>query len=129
MNKKPNITLKKLAKTLDLSISTVSRALNNHPDISVETKDKVQKLAEKLNYVPNVFASGFRSHRSHILGVIVPNLSHYFTTTILKGILEEAENALIQLTEKQPDDVEILHTLASISWQKGETLPAFVTSE
>ncbi|MEM9362450.1 MAG: LacI family DNA-binding transcriptional regulator [Bacteroidota bacterium] len=92
MNKKPNITLKELAKSLDLSISTVSRALNNHPDISSETKDRVQKLAEKLNYVPNVFASGFRSHRSHILGVIVPNLSHYFTTTILKGILEEAEN-------------------------------------
>ncbi len=51
----------------------------------------MKKLAEKYNYVPNVLASGFRSHRSHILGVIVPNISHFFTTTILKGILEEAE--------------------------------------
>lgn len=92
MNKKPHVTLKELAKNLNLSISTVSRALNNHPDISQETKQKVHKLAERLNYVPNVFASGFRSHRSHILGVIVPNLSHYFTTTILKGVLDEAEN-------------------------------------
>ena len=116
MNKKPNITLKELAKTLDLSISTVSRALNNHPDISVETKDKVQKLAEKLNYVPNVFASGFRSHRSHILGVIVPNLSHYFTTTILKGILEEAENLgyRVIISESKNDEkkqAEMLSTM------------------
>nr|WP_297911862.1 LacI family DNA-binding transcriptional regulator [uncultured Allomuricauda sp.] len=72
-------------------MSTVSRALNDHPDISAGTKKRVKKLAEKYNYVPNVLASGFRSHRSHILGVIVPNISHFFTTTILKGILEEAE--------------------------------------
>ncbi|SHG73285.1 LacI family DNA-binding transcriptional regulator [Flagellimonas flava] len=92
MKKKQNITLKALAKTLDLSISTVSRALNDHPDISWETKERVKTLADKHNYVPNLFASGFRSHRTHILGVIVPNISHYFTTTILKGVLEEGEN-------------------------------------
>ena len=116
MNKKPNVTLKELAKSLDLSISTVSRALNNHPDISTETKDRVQKLAEKSNYVPNVFASGFRSHRSHILGVIVPNLSHYFTTTILKGVLEEAENLgyRVIISESKNDEkkqAEMLSTM------------------
>ncbi|MEM9867702.1 MAG: LacI family DNA-binding transcriptional regulator [Bacteroidota bacterium] len=91
MKKHQNITLKELANDLGLSISTVSRALNDHPDISAGTKKRVKKLAEKYNYVPNVLASGFRSHRSHILGVIVPNISHFFTTTILKGVLEEAE--------------------------------------
>ena len=91
MSKKKVTTLKEIAKTLDLSISTVSRALNNHPDISEITKERVQQLADKLNYAPNLFAKGFRSHRSHILGVIVPNITHYFTSTILKGILEEAE--------------------------------------
>ena len=116
MNKKPNVTLKELAKSLDLSISTVSRALNNDPDISTETKDRVQKLAEKSNYVPNVFASGFRSHRSHILGVIVPNLSHYFTTTILKGVLEEAENLgyRVIISESKNDEkkqAEMLSTM------------------
>ena len=116
MNKKPNVTLKELAKSLDLSISTVSRALNNNPDISTETKDRVQKLAEKSNYVPNVFASGFRSHRSHILGVIVPNLSHYFTTTILKGVLEEAENLgyRVIISESKNDEkkqAEMLSTM------------------
>lgn len=91
MSKKRNTTLKELAKELKLSISTVSRALNDHPDISTETKENVKKLAKKLQYVPNFFARGFRSQRTHILGVIVPNISHLFTSTILKGILEEAE--------------------------------------
>ncbi len=86
-----NITLKGLAKKLNLSVSTISRALKDHPDISEKTKDRVQRLAKELNYSPNVFAQGFRSHRSHILGVIVPNVSHYFTTTMLKGIMDEGE--------------------------------------
>lgn len=92
MEKKRIITLKYLAQKLKLSISTVSRALNDHPDISQLTKDKVKQLANKLKYTPNVFAKGFREHKSNTIGVIVPNISHYFTTTILKGILEEAKN-------------------------------------
>jgi len=83
-------TLKKLAQILDLSTSTVSRALNDHPDISAETTKKVKLLAKEMHYVPNLFAKGFRKHKSNIIGVIVPNITHYFTTTILKGILEEA---------------------------------------
>lgn len=90
--KKEVTTLKKLAQTLELSISTVSRALNDHPDISLQTKEKVKALALKLNYVPNIFAKGFRNHRSNIIGVIVPNITHYFTTTIVRGIMEEAES-------------------------------------
>ncbi|SDF03217.1 LacI family DNA-binding transcriptional regulator [Cellulophaga baltica] len=91
MEKKTTVTLKNLALRLNLSVSTVSRALNNHPDISAHTIQRVKELAEKLNYVPNLFAKGFRSHRTHILGVIVPNISHLFTSTLLKGILVEAE--------------------------------------
>ncbi len=91
MSKKRNITLKELALELGVSVSTVSRALNDHPDISNATKASVQELAKRLNYVPNLFARGFRSQESHILGVIVPNISHLFTSTVLKGVLEEAE--------------------------------------
>lgn len=91
MNKKRNTTLKELAKTLELSISTVSRALNDHPDISSKTKKNVKDLAKQMNYAPNLFARGFRSQETHIIGVIVPSISHLFTSTILKGILEEAE--------------------------------------
>ena len=75
---------------LNVSISTISRALSDHPDISFQTKEKVKNLATKLNYLPNLFAKGFRQHRSNIIGVIVPNITHYHTTTIIRGILEEA---------------------------------------
>lgn len=90
--KKTNITLKNIATKLNLSISTVSRALNNHPDISIKTKEKVKKVAAKWNYTPNIFAQGFRKHQTKMIGVIVPNLTHYFSATMVKGILEEAEN-------------------------------------
>jgi len=109
-------TLKELAKQLKLSISTVSRALNDHPDISEATKEKVQQLADDLNYVPNIFAKGFRSHKTNILGVIVPNIAHYFTSTILKGILAEAslKGYRIIISESDNDTVkqtEMLRTM------------------
>lgn len=88
--KKKVTTLKILSQALNLSISTVSRALNDHPDISNNTKEKVKRLAQSMNYVPNIFAKGFRKHKSNIIGVIVPNITHYFTTTIVRGIIEEA---------------------------------------
>ncbi|MDN3664660.1 LacI family DNA-binding transcriptional regulator [Algibacter miyuki] len=88
--KKEVVTLKKLSQILDLSTSTVSRALNDHPDISAATKEKVKNLAKKMHYVPNIFAKGFRQHKTNIIGVIVPNITHYFTTTMVRGILEEA---------------------------------------
>ncbi len=88
--KKETTTLKRLAQELGLSISTVSRALNDHPDISLSTKERVKQLATQLNYVPNIFAKGFRKHKTNIIGVVVPNITHYFTTTMIRGILEEA---------------------------------------
>ena len=91
MPNKNIVTLKDLAKELSLSISTVSRALNNHPDISKETKKRVTEVAKKFHYIPNVFAKGFRSHKTFTIGVIVPDISHYFTSTLIKGIMQEAE--------------------------------------
>lgn len=89
--KKEIITLKKMAKMLSVSTSTISRALNNHPDISASTTKRVKDLAKKLHYMPNIFAKGFRQHKSNIIGVIVPNILSYFTSTILKEILLQAE--------------------------------------
>lgn len=116
MNKKRSITLKELAKELNLSVSTVSRALNDHPDLSDETKKKVKALAQKLHYAPNLFARGFRLHETHILGVIVPNIAHQFTSTILKGILEEAEllGYRVIISESKNDEskqIEMLQTM------------------
>ena len=69
--KKDVTTLKKIAESLNISISTVSRALNDHQGISDQTKEKVKTLAKEMNYVPNLFAKGFRQHRSNIIGVVV----------------------------------------------------------
>ncbi|RLD29033.1 MAG: LacI family transcriptional regulator [Bacteroidetes bacterium] len=90
--KKEIITLKKLAQILNLSTSTISRSLNNRPGISQSTKDRVKKAALKFNYTPNIFAQGFRLKKTNIIGVIVPKISHYFTSTVLDGIIEEVES-------------------------------------
>jgi len=105
MAKKRNTTLKEIAQELRLSISTVSRALNDHPDINPTTIEKVKKLAFEMNYVPNIFAKGLRSHKTNIIGVIVPHITHYFTSTILNGILEEVENRVykVMITESKND--------------------------
>lgn len=63
--KKQNITIHDIAKELNVSASTVSRALQNHPRISIATRDSVKKLAEKYNYQPNVVASSLRRGKSN----------------------------------------------------------------
>ncbi|SDW52339.1 transcriptional regulator, LacI family [Lutibacter oricola] len=110
-------TLKEIAQKLDLSTSTVSRALNDHPDISTTTKQKVQKLANKLHYTPNIFAQGFRKNKTNIIGVIVPNVTHYFSSTLIKGILKEADikGYKVIITESNNDikkQSEMLQTMA-----------------
>ncbi|MBW1294179.1 LacI family DNA-binding transcriptional regulator [Aquimarina litoralis] len=114
--KKEITTMKMLAQALNLSISTVSRALNDHPDISEETKTKVKQLAQSKNYIPNIFAKGFRKHKSNIIGVIVPNITHYFTATIVRGILEQASiQGYRVIISESNDDVnkqnEMFHTM------------------
>lgn len=87
---KANVTLKKLASMLNLSISTVSRALQNHPDIAQETKDKVQELAEVLEYEPNTYAINLRTNKSKEFGVIIPAVSNYFYHSFINSLEEEA---------------------------------------
>ena len=88
---KRQITLKDIAKELDLSPSTVSRALRNHPGISKETKNRVQEYAERHRYKPNTLALRLRTNRNNTIGVIVPEIVHYFFSTVLSGIQDEAE--------------------------------------
>lgn len=114
--KKEVTTLKKIAKLLNVSVSTVSRALNDHPDISDETAIKVKRLANKLNYMPNIFAKGFRQHKTNIIGVIVPNIVSYFTSTIIKEIIQKAETKGYRVIVSESDndvkrEKEMLHTM------------------
>ena len=84
--KKRQITIKDIAKELSISPSTVSRALKDHPDISVKTKFAVNELAKKLKYKPNEIALSLRHSKSNIIGVIIPELIHHFFSSVISGI-------------------------------------------
>jgi len=84
------VTIKDLARELKISASTVSRALKNHPDISVETKRAVHELAERLNYQPNAVALSLKQRRSNTIGVIIPEIVHYFFSSVISGIEDVA---------------------------------------
>jgi LacI family transcriptional regulator len=86
------VILKDIADQLGLSITTVSKALKDYPDVSKKTKALVKKLAYELNYVPNSFAVGLRSQTSKTIGVIIPTMVHYFFSTVIDAVLKEAEN-------------------------------------
>ena len=82
-----------MATALSVSVSTISRALSNHPSISDATKKRVNKLAKELNYHPNHLAAGLRKGRSNMLGVLVPHIDGHFFTMVVKGIETVATKA------------------------------------
>lgn len=85
-------TIHDIAEKLNITASTVSRALNDHPRISDATKKLVQKTAKQLNYQPNNIAAALRNGRSSIIGVIVPTADRSFFASIVRGIEEIANN-------------------------------------
>jgi LacI family transcriptional regulator len=87
------VTIKDIARELGISPSTVSRALKDHPDISPETKKAVNELAEKLNYQPNIVALNLRQRKTNTIGVIIPELVHFFFSTVISGIEDIAYEA------------------------------------
>lgn len=82
----PKITINDLARKLQINAATVSRALNDHPAISEETKKKVRSLARRMNYQPNQIASSLRLGKSRILGVIIPSAEIHFFGSVIHGI-------------------------------------------
>ncbi|HEY3370245.1 MAG TPA: LacI family DNA-binding transcriptional regulator [Prolixibacteraceae bacterium] len=83
---KRHVSLKDLATELNVSISTVSRALRNHPEISHEMIRKVQDLARSRNYTPNPLAMGLLRQETRMIGVIVPDLVTHFFSSVISGI-------------------------------------------
>ncbi|MCD6449459.1 MAG: LacI family DNA-binding transcriptional regulator [Thermotogaceae bacterium] len=84
--KKKYVTIRDIAEKAGVSINTVSRALNNKPDISEETRKKILRIAKELGYVKNVAASSLRSRRTNIVGVIIADSANPFYAEVLKGI-------------------------------------------
>lgn len=86
MSRQPEYTIKDIAAEMGVSVSTVSRALNNHPHISEDTKVRVRELVEKHNYRHNALAASLRNSRSNTIGLILPRLSQYFPSTVATAI-------------------------------------------
>ena len=85
------ITLKQIAEHLNISITTVSKALKDYPDVSPKTKALVKELAKTLNYKPNTFAVNLRTKESKTIGLIIPVIVHHFFSSVIKGIISQAE--------------------------------------
>jgi LacI family transcriptional regulator len=86
-----DITLKEIAAKLGISITTVSKALKNYPDVSEKTKKAVIELAQKLHYTPNSFAVNLRTKESKTIGLIIPEVMHHFFSNVINAIIDEAE--------------------------------------
>ena len=88
-----NITMKDIAQNLGVSVATVSRALKDSPRISVEKREEIKKYAREHNFFPNMIAESLRKSKVQpikIIGVIIPQLTHFYFSSILSGIEEEA---------------------------------------
>jgi LacI family transcriptional regulator len=112
------IDLKWLAKELNLSIATVSKALRDSWEIKTETKQRVRDLADKLNYQPNPYASSMRKRKSQTIAVVIPEIANNFFSVALDGIQVIAEkkgyHVLTYLThERYANEVSTIKHLQS----------------
>lgn len=110
------VTIKDIAERLNISVSTVSRALKDNHEISAQTRKAVQDLAKELGYKPNPIAVALKTHKSHTIGVVVPQIVSTFFATVVKQIEEVADtygyNVLVMSSNesmvKEKKNVDVL---------------------
>ena len=121
---------------LGLSISTVSRALKDHPDISDKTKLRVKELANALDYEPNANAINLRTSKNNLFGLIVPSISNFFYDSFIAAVEEECRKKNYSMLILQSgDDVFACHTIGVVAqvlhrsigtvrrWERTRVLP------
>jgi len=105
-----NITIKDIARLLNISVSTVSRALRDAYDVNQETREKVLRLAKELNYKPNFGAAGLAGGGTRNIGIILPFITNYYFSMVITGIQEVAYsrgyNIVLYVTNDAPDREE-----------------------
>src|SRR5882757_4732631 len=104
MNKSKEITIYDLARELNISIATVSRALKDDPVVSKKTKKRIAELAQEMGYRSNHFARNLRNQRTDTIGVIVPRLNSYFMSTVIAGIENVANHQGFNLIISQSSE-------------------------
>jgi LacI family transcriptional regulator len=104
---KKKVTLKQIAKELDVSISTVSKSLRDSPEISEDTRLKVQAFAKLYNYKPNLIALSLKNRKTKTIGIIIPEIVHHFFATVITGIEhvanEKGYNVIVTLSDESFD--------------------------
>ncbi|MCR9082225.1 MAG: LacI family transcriptional regulator [Cyclobacteriaceae bacterium] len=116
MTEKKRVTLKDIARELGISVSTASRALNSYQGISEETIKLVKDYAEKHHYIPNSIAVNFRKNRTMTIGMIVPEVVHYYFSSIISGALHAAKKQgyrvlISQTDEKLENEIHACHNM------------------
>lgn len=114
--KRKSATIVDIAKALNKTASTVSRALQDHPSISPETKRLVLQTAKELNYHPNKFAANLRKGRGNTIGLVVPRINRHFFSNVIHGVEgianQQGFNVLIcQSQENKEKEKEVINTL------------------
>jgi LacI family transcriptional regulator len=90
---KRKVTLKQIARELDVSISTVSKSLRDSKEISEDTRLKVKAFAKLYNYKPNLIALSLKNRKTKTIGIIIPEIVHHFFATVISGIEQEANES------------------------------------
>jgi LacI family transcriptional regulator, galactose operon repressor len=110
------VTLEDIARALNVSKMTVSRAINNHPEINGQTRARILAAAQKMNYRPNQFARALTTNHSYLIGIVVPDLMHSYFAEICRGVESQArpvgyQNLICSTDEearKEMDEIEAL---------------------
>lgn len=127
---KKQVSLKDLAKALNISVSTVSRALKNHPDISAAMAQKVQELARAMKYNPNPLAMGLLRRQTRTIGVIVPDLVTHFFSSVVSGIEDIArkQGYYVVITSSSESYAKEKSCIENLVHQRVEGIIACVSS-
>ena len=127
-------TLKDIANKLEVSVTTVSKALNDHPDISVARKKQVMDLIKKLHYIPNTIAKNLRKSSTNFIGLVVSDSINPYGIQLIRGVEKELSlynyNTLIFYNDEDPEkEIKIFKELLSINVAGVITVPAAGNSE
>ena len=124
---KQKITLKQIAKELDVSISTVSKALKDSKEIGEETKKKIQAFAKYYKYRPNPLAVSLKNNSAKIIGVIIPEIVHHFFAEVINGVEKTAsENGYTVIIASSNENFE--KEVANISSLSDSLIDGFIIS-
>ena len=104
MKKKAEVTIYDISKALNISASTVSRGLNNNPQVRKELRKKIMHTAQEMGYQHNKFAANLRQKRTRTLGVIIPRIDSHFMSSVISGMEKVANNSGYQLLISQSEE-------------------------